>query len=168
MNHWVAVCLVAVICSGAVAVIGTLVLQALRAQPLTRSLTTLVLLPVTAVALGVTVAAVSMFLMSDDLYVTLVVVAVSAALALLAAAALSRPYAEAGRRLRESARHLGEPWYTSAGEVPTAELAALARALGVSHTRLIEWAERERALEASRRELIAWVSHDLRTPLAGI
>ncbi len=28
--------------------------------------------------------------------------------------------------------------------------------------------ERERALEASRRELVAWVSHDLRTPLAGL
>jgi len=27
---------------------------------------------------------------------------------------------------------------------------------------------RERALEGSRRELVAWVSHDLRTPLAGI
>jgi signal transduction histidine kinase len=27
---------------------------------------------------------------------------------------------------------------------------------------------RERAVEASRRELIAWVSHDLRTPLAGL
>jgi signal transduction histidine kinase len=28
--------------------------------------------------------------------------------------------------------------------------------------------QRERKLEASRRELVAWVSHDLRTPLAGI
>ncbi|MBI1758674.1 MAG: sensor histidine kinase [Actinobacteria bacterium] len=27
---------------------------------------------------------------------------------------------------------------------------------------------RERAVEASRRELVAWVSHDLRTPLAGL
>ena len=26
----------------------------------------------------------------------------------------------------------------------------------------------ERAAEASRRQLVAWVSHDLRTPLAGI
>jgi signal transduction histidine kinase len=31
-----------------------------------------------------------------------------------------------------------------------------------------EAAARERALEASRRELVAWVSHDLRTPLAGL
>src|SRR5262245_20423900 len=28
--------------------------------------------------------------------------------------------------------------------------------------------ERERSAEASRRELVAWVSHDLRTPLAGL
>ncbi len=28
--------------------------------------------------------------------------------------------------------------------------------------------DRERALEASRRELVAWMSHDLRSPLAGI
>src|SRR4051812_31751517 len=155
MNHWVAVCLVAVICSGAVAVIGTLVLQALRAQPLARSLTTLVLVPVTAVALGVTVAAISMFLMSDDLYVTLVVVTVSGALALLAAAALSQPYADAGRRLRESARHLGEPWYTSAGQVPTAELGAPARDLDASHQRLLDSPDRGRALGARPPQLIA-------------
>ena len=34
------------------------------------------------------------------------------------------------------------------------------------------WADqaraRERQIEAGRRELVAWVSHDLRTPLAGL
>jgi signal transduction histidine kinase len=34
--------------------------------------------------------------------------------------------------------------------------------------RLANSRERERALEASRRELVAWVSHDLRTPLASL
>jgi len=41
------------------------------------------------------------------------------------------------------------------------ELADTARRLATSR-------ERERALETSRRELVAWVSHDLRTPLASL
>jgi signal transduction histidine kinase len=49
-----------------------------------------------------------------------------------------------------------------------AELAGLSDALARAHTRLTEARDRERALEASRRELVAWVSHDLRTPLAGL
>jgi signal transduction histidine kinase len=37
-----------------------------------------------------------------------------------------------------------------------------------AHDRLGKSRAREQALEASRRELVAWVSHDLRTPLAGL
>ncbi|HEX6420890.1 MAG TPA: ATP-binding protein [Acidimicrobiales bacterium] len=37
-----------------------------------------------------------------------------------------------------------------------------------ARARLEAMAERERALDRSRRELVAWVSHDLRTPIAGI
>jgi signal transduction histidine kinase len=33
---------------------------------------------------------------------------------------------------------------------------------------LTESRDRERALESARRDLVAWVSHDLRTPLAGL
>ena len=44
--------------------------------------------------------------------------------------------------------------------------------LGRSIARRTVWERearnRERAAEASRRELVAWISHDLRTPLAGI
>src|SRR5439155_1042407 len=40
--------------------------------------------------------------------------------------------------------------------------------LSATHERLAQARSRERALEASRRELVAWVSHDLRTPLAGL
>ena len=50
----------------------------------------------------------------------------------------------------------------------TAELAALSRELAATSAKLAESRERERALETSRRELVAWISHDLRTPLAGL
>ena len=45
---------------------------------------------------------------------------------------------------------------------------ALARELEAAGQRAEEASARERALERSRRQLVAWVSHDLRTPLAGI
>lgn len=49
-----------------------------------------------------------------------------------------------------------------------AELASLSRQLARTSQRLAVSRERERALEASRRELVAWISHDLRSPLAGL
>jgi signal transduction histidine kinase len=45
---------------------------------------------------------------------------------------------------------------------------ALADELEAAGRRADAAAARERALERSRRQLVAWVSHDLRTPLAGI
>lgn len=49
-----------------------------------------------------------------------------------------------------------------------AELASLSQQLARTSERLAVSRERERALEASRRELVAWISHDLRSPLAGL
>jgi signal transduction histidine kinase len=45
---------------------------------------------------------------------------------------------------------------------------SLASELERVRRRVEAMAERERALDRSRRELVAWVSHDLRTPIAGI
>src|SRR6478735_2536687 len=44
------------------------------------------------------------------------------------------------------------------------------RVQSLARARALEAAarERDREVEASRRELVAWVSHDLRTPLAGM
>ncbi len=50
--------------------------------------------------------------------------------------------------------------------VPAAVL--LGRAIARRSVWEREARERERAAEASRRELVAWISHDLRSPLAGI
>jgi signal transduction histidine kinase len=55
-----------------------------------------------------------------------------------------------------------------AGVVAVAAALLLGRRLARQSVWEREAAHRERALEASRRELVAWVSHDLRTPLAGL
>ncbi|MEC3958865.1 HAMP domain-containing sensor histidine kinase [Nocardia sp. CDC153] len=56
--------------------------------------------------------------------------------------------------------------------VVTAVTVPAAILLGRAQARAMVWEremlEQERAAERSRRELVAWVSHDLRTPLAGI
>jgi signal transduction histidine kinase len=57
---------------------------------------------------------------------------------------------------------------TVAGTVGLLTALALGRWLARQSVWEREAAIRERALEASRRELVAWVSHDLRTPLAGL
>jgi signal transduction histidine kinase len=56
----------------------------------------------------------------------------------------------------------------SAGTAGVLGALALAAELERARRRVAALAERERALERSRRELVAWVSHDLRTPIAGI
>src|SRR5207244_7557639 len=68
-----------------------------------------------------------------------------------------------------AARRIGEG--SPMPELPdlaTGELALIGYELEAMNHHLEESRQRERALDASRRELTAWVSHDLRTPLAGI
>jgi hypothetical protein len=48
------------------------------------------------------------------------------------------------------------------------EMEQLALRLREANERLDHARQRERAIEASRRELVAWISHDLRSPLASI
>jgi signal transduction histidine kinase len=55
-----------------------------------------------------------------------------------------------------------------AGAVALAAALSLGRRLARQSVWERESAARERAAEASRRDLVAWVSHDLRTPLAGL
>jgi len=49
-----------------------------------------------------------------------------------------------------------------------AELSRLGRELALSAQRLADARQQAQLVEQSRRELVAWVSHDLRTPLAGM
>jgi signal transduction histidine kinase len=89
----------------------------------------------------------------------------SLAVALFVGRSLSR----ASRRLLGAVRQVGDSGIYTPPDAPLpAELAGLSRGLVEAHDRLGQARAREQALETSRRELVAWVSHDLRTPLAGL
>ncbi len=153
----------------AVALAGAAALAAVRRRSIAAGLTVLVLTVVGAGAAASSATAVAMFLSAHDLRVVLVVVGVAAAVGTAGALLLTRRLVAGIRDVADLAQSLAEegPVVAPPGPLP-AELAALARDLVTAGTRLQEARERERALEGSRRELVGWVSHDLRTPLAGL
>ncbi len=110
----------------------------------------------------------AMFLSDHDFVVVLWVAAVSGLVSLAFALLVARQAVRGSRAVQEATRALGENGAFVAPEGTTSELSDLSAQLADTSQRLAFSRERERALEASRRELVAWVSHDLRTPLAGL
>jgi signal transduction histidine kinase len=153
----------------AVALVGAIALLAMRRAPLAAQLAVLVGVAAIAVVGSMVGVADRMFLSQHDLtvgiYVAVMAGAVSLAFSVLLGVAVSRNF----RRLTRAARDLGEGrWMQSTPLGSTAEFRALAMELGATSAKLEESREREQQLEVARRELIAGISHDLRTPLAGI
>ncbi|WP_375480923.1 sensor histidine kinase [uncultured Jatrophihabitans sp.] len=92
-------------------------------------------------------------------------VGVTGAVAYLAA----RHFSKDADALRTAVAELGEGRIPAAtGRKLSAENEQVRRELFATATALAETRARESALESSRRELVSWVSHDLRTPLAGL
>lgn len=156
---------------GAIAagVVGSLVLRSMRAASLRAQAVAVALVAVLGTLVGVVLAAGSMFVSSHDLGALLVVLVASATVAVLMAARFGSRIGTASRDLEELTRRLGDGDLILVGDVPIAdELRRVADELRNASERLDEARTRERSMERARRELIAWVSHDLRTPLAGI
>ncbi|HEY9241860.1 MAG TPA: ATP-binding protein, partial [Streptosporangiaceae bacterium] len=120
-------------------------------------------------AVGVEIVAHQMLVSDADRNVVLVVVMLAALAGFAVALIVGRQVTSASRMLLNAVRDVGSIGYF---EPPKARLAAefetLSDELASAHEKIAESRTRERALEASRRELVAWVSHDLRTPLAGL
>ncbi|MER8235602.1 HAMP domain-containing sensor histidine kinase [Streptomyces sp. NPDC094049] len=154
------------VCAGAM---GALVLRLVRHRSVAVSLTVVAAVTVLAMLAGTLAVARAMFLSPHDLWVVTVVVAMAALVSLGTALVLGRWVVARSHALTRAAREFGADGRFSAPRAAgTAELAALSRELAVTSARLDASRQRERALEASRRELVAWISHDLRTPLAGL
>ncbi|MDT6987871.1 MULTISPECIES: sensor histidine kinase [Streptomyces] len=150
-------------------VLGAGVLLLIRRWSLTAHLAVVAAVAVTAMFAGTLAVARAMFLSAHDLSVVTTVVAMAAVVSLVTALLLGRWVVARSRELALAARSFGDGGDFAAPDGPAAaEFAALSRELEATSVRLAESRDRERALESSRRELVAWISHDLRTPLAGL
>jgi signal transduction histidine kinase len=117
---------------------------------------------------GVAIIAVRM-LSGINKDVVLDLMAIAGLSGVIVALIVGRQLIRASRSISAAVQSVGDSGiYIAPAQVLPAELAELSGALTVAYDRLAQARSRERALEASRRELVAWVSHDLRTPLAGL
>ena len=157
------------VCAGVAAAVS---LRALRTASLSAQAVVAGLAPVLAVAVGVAGAASAMFISGHDLRVLLVVLPAAGTVAVATALVLGRRVADSAEDLVHRAHRIGDdapqPGDGPRSAASSRELADVAAQLDAALARLAESRERAAALEHNRRELVAWVSHDLRTPLAGI
>ncbi len=125
-----------------------------------------------AVALaGLWAVSAQMLVSSHDLAVVLASLPVAAGAGVAYGVATARQVAADLEALAGTARRLEAGDLAARARVQgTAEVALIAETLNAAAAaaRLAEARERERCMEQGRRDLIAWASHDLRTPLASL
>ncbi|MFF4988673.1 sensor histidine kinase [Streptosporangium saharense] len=151
-----------------VALTGLGVMRLLRERSIGVMLAVVAVVSVVATVGGVVAITLKMIIAGGSRDIVLSVVAVGGLVGLGVATVLARRVVAASRKLVDAVHAVpptGE--FTPPRGLP-AELDTIARTLEEAYERLRLGHERERALESARRELVAWVSHDLRTPLAGM
>jgi signal transduction histidine kinase len=160
----------------AVGLIGLALLHLARYRSLAQQLTIATLLPVVAVATTVLINVRLMFLSTHDSLVILCALLASLLLAALGGWLVVRRISRASRRVGAGLHQLVSD-SASGAQVATAaphevaaprELAQVLNDLAETRQTLAESRARERAAEQSRQELVSFMSHDLRTPLAGL
>jgi signal transduction histidine kinase len=169
---WADLVAVAAIALATTAVVGGLSVVALlllRRSSLIVQVCVLVLAATLSVVASMVGVANQMYLSEHDLTVAVAVAAISGVVSLILVAVLGWLVARNSRALSVAARRIGAgERLESAGRYSNSELNALADELVATSAKLAESREREQRIDAARRELVAWISHDLRTPLAGI
>ena len=161
---------IAIASAAAVGALGMLALRLTRRSPIWAQIWVIVLSTIAAMIVGMTLAAGAMYVSAHDLLVLFYVAGFSGLFSLGVAFALGRAFSRNSRRLLEFARTLSND---GSAQVPSArtgnpEFFELEVELALANSRLAEARTKLNAVDASRREFFAWISHDLRTPLAGL
>lgn len=121
------------------------------------------------ILLNVWVTARLMFLSQHDFRLASILLGFSAAISMGIGYVLSASITDRVGEVVRGANTLAEGDLSARVEMSgNDEIAELAAAFNDMAAHLAEMSESERAMEQSRRDLITWVSHDLRTPLTSL
>jgi signal transduction histidine kinase len=168
LHDWLQIGGITAACGAAALLLGLLLLQALRTRGLALHLGVLAAAVLATVAASVVLTAHRMLISEHDSTVVLVVLLLATPVAACIGTLLGRSLRREARTLVATAAQLGSVRHLAADPPKTAELRTVAVALRDAAQRLDAARRHESALEQGRRELVAWMSHDLRTPLAGM
>lgn len=175
MNDLLIIVVQTVITCLVVGALGAGALHLLRRRSLRYQLAVAAALPVAALIMTVLVNVWLMFLSPHDTTVITVALVTATPLAALGAWLVTRRVAYGSARLGAAMERLVAD-STSTQLVPAgpetnaipAELAGAVAELEATRRTLAETRRRQQAAEDARRELVSFMSHDLRTPLAGL
>jgi signal transduction histidine kinase len=161
---------IALVCAVVVGALGLAVLRIARRASMLVQLCVVVITAILSVAAGMVAVGQAMYVSAHDLMVMFYVTAAATVVSIATALVLGRAFTRNSERLRTMTRALGDGQRLDAerGTGESAEFTALARELAQSSATLAAARDEVATLDASRRELVAWISHDLRTPLAGL
>ena len=156
-------------CALVVGALGLLALRLLSRGSLVTQLIVVAFATMVSVVSGTAAVASLMYLSAHDLTVFYSVAVVAGIVSLVMASVLGRSLVRDNHYFRAAAASIGRGESVISPDRRTStEFATLAEELAATADRLAESREREERIETSRREIVAWISHDLRTPLAGI
>lgn len=164
----VRIVLIAAAWSGGVGIAGLLLIRSIRGRSLRLLSAVVSIVALFAVLAAMLGTAQAMFITRHDFQVMLLGSVIAGIVGLAFATTVGAAISTSSRKLREEARRFGDSGEFVVTHAGPAELRELSEELAQTSRRLLESRERETRLEQSRRELVSWVSHDLRTPLAGL
>lgn len=157
-------------CALLVGAVGVTVLWLSRRRSLMLQLGIVIVAVVLSFGAGVLAVAEAMYISPHDLLVVVMVTAISSVVALAVAAVLAMQLIRGARSLQRLTHSIGDgERLASTGDLAVnADFARVADELVTTSERLAAARDEVQTLDRSRRELIAWISHDLRSPLAGL
>lgn len=152
----------------AIGAVTLVLLRLLRRASIVLQICLVVVATVAVLVAGMVSAFNAMYISAQNLEVIWYILATASIVAVLVALVLGIGLSRYTTGLIKAAHSIGLGQTVAPEKNMSSEFSKLAAELQSTSEKLEDSRRREAAMEAARRELVSWVSHDLRTPLASM